>query len=205
MLNKKELQDTLSDCVDSILSLESPKGAESLVQESLLKILGESSEKEIPLEKIGAEQVWGGFSGRIDVLNKKHGIEAKVIQFPSLGSVTSKALYDIGQISTDYWRLKNAKHLDSGELIILLMGNLVSTFTKPSEILREFHNRMFVDYETALKFGELSDKPREKYRKRQMKAISEMGFNQPYNTKANGKKIVVKNGLALVLIPVEMS
>ena len=202
MLNKKKLQATLSNCSDSIRALESARGAESLVQESLLKILGESSKKEIPLEIVGAEQAWGGFRGRLDVLNKNHGIEVKVIQFPRLASVASNALYDIGQISSDYWRLKHAKNLDSGELVILLMGDLIDAFTKPSEILREFHNRMFVDYETALNFGELK-KPREKHRNRQIKAIAEMGFNRPY-AQPNGRKVVKINGLALVSIPVVM-
>ena len=68
-----------------------------------------------------------------------------MVRVPRIGAVPSNALYDIGQISSDYWRIQNAKLLNGGELCILIYGALIAELCKPSEVLREFQNRMFVD------------------------------------------------------------
>jgi hypothetical protein len=56
------------------------------------------------------------------------------------------------------------------------------------QLLREVHNRLFVDYETAFRFGELRDaeirklpeKLERRQRRDQLAAIRNLGFDQPY-------------------------
>lgn len=205
MLSLEQLKNTLEACSSEILNILSSgqsKGIEKSVQLALLNVLGEEARSEIPLQDIGTEQVWAGTQGRLDVLIGTHGFELKVIRLPRLDAVPSKALYDIGQLSGDYWRIKNAKKLTSGELVVLLHGSLVNDLEKPTAILREFHNRMFVDYKTSLKFGELAEEKNNPNRVRQIDAIRSMGFDKPYCDKGN-RKIVTFNGLALVSITVQ--
>tara|TARA_R110001592_G_scaffold319322_1_gene596896 strand:- start:5811 stop:6458 length:648 start_codon:yes stop_codon:yes gene_type:complete len=201
MLKVEELSNTLERCANNINNKAS-KRVEHIVQEALMTSLGGKASKEVPLKEIGAEQAWGGVNGRLDVLHEGHGIEIKVVQFPRIKAVASNALYDIGQISSDYWRLRSATGLKSSELVILLQGPLVGFFTKEIQVLREFHNRMFVDFETSTQFGELS-KQVNAFRECQKAAIIEMGFDKPFN-RANGKKIVTHKGLALLSIPVKI-
>ena len=201
MLTKIQLKDTLKKSAVKINALTGQKGAEPIVQECLAKLLGKESKLEVPLEQISAKQAWDSDSGRLDLLFKKHGIELKVIQMPRIKNTASNALYDIGQISSDYWRLQNADNLNSGELVILLIGILVQAYDSPGQLLREFHNRMFVDFYTSMLHGELSEESILISRSRQISSIYQMGFDKPYSN-ALGKKLVLHDDLALVSIPV---
>ncbi|MDK9718533.1 MAG: hypothetical protein OEL57_11605 [Trichlorobacter sp.] len=176
-------------------------GLEALLHSCLSNELPKDKVKhEVKLADIGACQICGDDDGRLDILYNNYGIELKVVKFPRPNAVISKALYDIGQLSSDYWRIKHAKKLEGGELCILLAGCLVAELANPTAILREFHNRMFVDYMTSKSFGELKTQHTKK-RENQIRAIEDMGFHEPYNFK-KGKKIVFDKDLALVIIPV---
>ena len=186
--------------LDHHLKNSGASGLEAIVQDSILSILS-GAKKEVPLSDIGALTPWDSTGGRIDIVADKHGIEIKVIEFPHVGLTPSNSLYDIGQISSDYWRIKNAEHLDSGELILLLRGPLVSILKKPSKIGREFHNRMFLDFKTSLYHGELSRQKNNIVRQRQISAIKEMGFDFPAGSKIN-KKVFVEQRYAIISVPV---
>ena len=67
-----------------------------------------------------------------------------MVRLPRLNATASNSLYDIGQLSSDYWRLKYAKKLSGGELVVLLYGSLIDELRRPISILREFHNRMYI-------------------------------------------------------------
>jgi len=207
MLTKIQLEDTLNESAATINALTGQQGAERIVQESLATLLGNESELEVPLQQIGARQISDSDSGRLDLLYNNHGIELKVIQMPRIKNTASNALYDIGQISGDYWRLQNADNLASGELVILLTGILVQAYDRPVELLREFHNRMFVDFNTSMLYGELFEESVRVSRSRQISAIYQMGFDKPYSN-ALGKKLVLHDkhdNLALLSIPVSKS
>jgi len=201
MLTKKQLKDTLKESAGLINALTGQKGVEPIVQKCLAKLLGNESKLEVPLVKIGAKTAWDSDSGRLDLLHNKHGIELKVIQIPRVKTTASNALYDIGQISSDYWRLQNAQELNSGELVILLIGVLIKAYESPGQVLREFHNRMFVDFSTSMFHGELAEESTLTNRSRQIGSIYQMGFDKPYSNPL-GKKLVLHDGLGLVSIPV---
>ncbi|MCI5127184.1 MAG: hypothetical protein D3907_01510 [Candidatus Electrothrix sp. AUS3] len=203
MFKNKVYEDTLLKAKEELRSLKSPNGFEYVVQKHLAAVIGNPAKREVPLSKIGAIQAWGGEKGRLDILYRNYGIELKVVRVPRIGAVPSNALYDIGQLSSDYWRIHNAK-LEGGELCVLLYGCLVTELNKPSAILREFHNRMFLDFYTSLKYGELKTQSKSEQRIRQIGAIKEMGFDTPYLNKA-GKKSVVNDEFALIIIPVKFS
>lgn len=204
MFKNKVYEDVLSKAKKELRSLKSPNGFEDVVQKNLTAVIGNLAKREVPLSQIGASQAWGDQKGRLDILYSDYGIELKVIRIPRIGAVPSNALYDIGQLSSDYWRIQNAKQLKGGELCILLYGCLVSELSKPSAILREFHNRMFLDFYTSLKYGELKNQSKSEQRSKQIAAIKEMDFHAPYLQKA-GKKIVVDDEFALIIIPVKFS
>ena len=193
----------LSNAKKELRSLKSQNGLEPIIQKHLTATIGNLAKREVPLSKIGACQVWGDKKGQIDILYRDYGIELKVVRIPRIGAkaVPSNALYDIGQLSSDYWRIKNARQLSGGELCILLCGCLVPELSKPTAIIREFHNRMFVDFTTSLQYGELQYQRKTEQRKKQIAVIKEIGFHEPYFEKA-GKKIVVDDEFALIIIPV---
>jgi len=204
MFKNSVYEEALSNTKKELRNLNSPNGFEAVIQKHLAAALGNLAKREVPLSKIGACQAWGDKKGRLDILYSDYGIELKVIQIPRIGAVPSNALYDVGQLSSDYWRIQNANKLKGGELCILLYGPLVSELRKPPAILREFHNRMFVDFSTSLQYGELNHQSKSEQRKKQIDAIKEIGFHRPYNKKA-GKKIVVDDEYALIVIPVKFS
>ena len=72
---------------------------------------------------------------------------------------------------------------------------------KPAAILREFHNRMFVDFSTSSKYGEIKNEINDK-RKKQISVINEMGFDVPYHERL-GKKIIVDDEFAIIIVPVK--
>lgn len=204
MFKNNVYEDALLKAKEELRSLKSPNGFEDVVQKHLTAVIGNPAKREVPLSQIGAIQAWGDEKGRLDILYCNYGIELKVVRVPRIGAVPSNALYDIGQLSSDYWRIQNAKQLEGGELCVLLYGCLVTELNKPSAILREFHNRMFLDFYTSLKYGELKTQSKSEQRIRQIGAIKEMGFDTPYLDKA-GKKSVVNDEFALIIIPVKFS
>ena len=207
MLKASVYKRALSNSKNALRNLNSPNGFEAEIQKHLAAAIGDLARTEVPLSEIGACQVWGDNNGRLDILHSDYGIELKVVRIPRIGAVPSKALYDIGQLSSDYWRIKNAHKLKGGELCILLYGCLVSELSELSNdtaILREFHNRLFVDFSTSLQYGELKHQSKSEQRKKQIAVIKEMGFHAPYNEKM-GKKIVVDEEFALIIVPVEFS
>lgn len=201
MLDKRILQSVLEDSADKLRALNGNLGMEAIIQSTLCSCLGPESRTEVPLTEIGATQVWGDDKGRLDVLHSNHGIEIKVIQLPRSGNTPSTALYDIGQLSGDYWRLQNATELEDRELLLLLSGPIISALKSPRELLREFHNRMFVDFQTSILYGELVTESSETQRARQIGSIYQMGFHLPFNDPL-GKIIVILDNYALCTIPV---
>jgi hypothetical protein len=207
MFNNEVYKNALSKAKEELRKRKSPNGFEDVVQEHLTAFIGNPARREVPLLEIEATQAWGDEKGCLDILYGNYGIELKVVRVPRIGAVPSNALYDIGQLSSDYWRIQNAKQLKGGELCVLLYGCLVTELNKPSAILREFHNRMFLDYYTSLKYGELKTQSKSEQRIRQIGAIKEMGFDKPYCTYSckAGKKSVVNDEFALIIIPVKFS
>jgi hypothetical protein len=119
---------------------EDPDGAvkERYLHAAVMQNSPASTRAEVPLGELGARQAWEDGTGRVDVVIGTHGIELKVLAFPRVGATPSNALYDVGQLASDYWRLQNAKKLQSGELLLLLHGPLVPALASGTAIYREF-------------------------------------------------------------------
>lgn len=194
--------------IERILRSGSLRGVEEIIRDKFfdaLQVPEERKQKEVPLELVNSAQLWGGSHGRIDIIVERHGIELKVVRLPRQKSGASQSLYDLGQLSSDYARLDRAKKLKSGELLILLYGPLVKDISGNVTLIREFHNRLFVDFCTSLKFGELKKPYDKKWRKEQIKYIKKMHLDQPFNSKSTSMKIYrteSDSSLALVSIPI---
>ena len=197
---RSSYRQALAECVANLDSSKSPRGMEGLIQLSISKALP-GSRMEVPLSEIGAVSVNGNASGRIDIVHETHGIELKVVRMPRIGSSGSNALYDVGQLTADYWRLWKAKGLTSGELLILVYGPLIPELKTVAPICRELHNRLYVDFQTSKQFFELREQCREEGRIRQISAAKEMGVNRPCRKPIWKAHVIGK--FALVSVPVD--
>lgn len=199
MIQSKRMREALTNAIGGLRKSKA-RGMEGIIQKEIERVLP-GFKHEHSLEKIGATRVDNGTRGRLDVLWGGHAIEIKVVRMPRLGANPNRALYDIGQISADHWRLSNARKITSAEIIVLLYGPLVEDLRAPIAVYREFHNRMFVDYQNSMEYGELKREKGEMGRRRQLKSIREMGFDRPCGTKKASAAVVVGE-FALVSIMV---
>jgi hypothetical protein len=186
------------------LVLSDPDSAprEKYLQSAVLSHLPATARREVLISELGMEQAWGGNNGKLDVLIGLHGIELKVLLFPRPNSTPSRALYDIGQISSDYSRLATSSKLISSELILLLYGPLVGAIGSPQAVNREFQNRMFVDLETSKRYGELLSETNTVQRLRQLQSITKMGLDIPHGPTSPTRRVFVDGDFALISIPV---
>ena len=196
-MDNSSLKNALENCTDE-LSKSRVSGMERIIRDSVKRELP-GAITEVPLTQIGAKRLWPGTRGRVDILSDTHAVELKVIRMPRLKATPSNALYDIGQLSADYWTLRNAQSIASAELIVLLYGELISALSSPGAVYREFHNRMFVDFTTSMATGELK-KEKNDQRREQIKEIRTMGFDKPCDK--IGRPVVVHGEFALVAIKV---
>jgi hypothetical protein len=192
------MKHALENCVNK-LSKSKPNGMEAIIRDSVKDALP-GAITEVPLRQIGAERLEQERRGRVDILSADHAIELKVIRMPRLKATPSNALYDVGQLSWDYWTLREAKKISSAELVILLYGELISALSRPKAVYREFHNRMFVDFTSSLLDGELKKEQGKDNRVMQIDEIKAMGFDKPCD-KVN-RPVVVHGAFALVSIEV---
>lgn len=192
----------------ALFATSRPGGAETIIGDALFGLLpvGDADKRQgVPLESVDSSQLGGGEGGRIDIVAAGHGIEFKTVRLPRLEASVAQALYDLGPLSLDYARLENAGKLTSGELLILLHGPLAADLAGNVSLLREFHNRLFVDFRTSRKFGQLKKPHDRKWREQQIEVIKSMGLDQPFlkdATKMKLYRLEFDSPLALVSIPV---
>jgi hypothetical protein len=90
--------------------------------------------------------------GRLDCYLPEKGtaFEYKAVRLPRRHSDNvGGALYDIGQLASDYLRLNRAGKLKFGYVIAFVYGPLVLDAQSPGKLYRAFHNQMFVDFSVA--------------------------------------------------------
>ncbi|MBB5879664.1 hypothetical protein GGR74_000812 [Xanthomonas arboricola] len=230
MLTTEDLKNALATAIpalDEIVGRGAALGLEREIQLSLLaelqKTHGEAAQKEKWLKDYGGTSVIHDVSNpRIDIVypgktlvrGKKLArvVELKVLRLPRLkrGS-PMQALYDWGQMTADYARTQRAKDLEGGELVALLYGPGIEALAE-SDIERAFHNHLFLDYETARRFGELDpdymaseSKEKQEQRKLQKKAGKELGWDRPYLAREANAKVVKVGRYAVISIPIPSS
>jgi hypothetical protein len=219
MLSKYTYTKALNNSVDEldrIYNRDQMRGLEDIIHKNLSHILTENGYaiiNEMKLTELGGKNFWqDDGQPRVDIVienNGYYGIELKVIRMPSkYHESNSQRLWDIGQISSDYWRIKNAKKIKSGELGILLCGPLVKDLESPLYIAREFHNRMFLDFMISKAWGELTNKTMKKngmlvQRKAQIEVMKEMGFDVPFCKLNPEWSVSVVKGYAYISIPIK--
>ena len=198
----------LQRCEPKLRGRNGSAGTENIVRDALAAAL-KGSATEVSLASVGGTPPDSAARARIDIVDDAHGIELKVIRLPRVKDCSpSRCLYDLGQLANDYLKLASARNLASGELVVLLHGPLVAEYDRTS-LLREFHNRMFVDYTTARQLGELrpeviAQEPvwKQRMRKLQLRVIRRLGLDAPFGVTAGFANVVKKGDLALVGIPV---
>ena len=188
------------------------RGMERVYQVALMEMLRNSRrfEKvtcEVPLEKIGGQVVDDRRHGRVDIVvedknSNVHAIEIKLVQLPRKTNLTSmRCLFDIGQITGDFLRLEGAKGRTSFDCVIVLHGVLLSVYGTPKKLLREFHNRMFVDFKTSEMAGELRSERCLQLRKEQTRLIKQLGLDQPFTQFTGSMHARTANKLGVITIP----
>lgn len=193
----------LDNCLEGLDQVDGARGMEQVIQRSILNQLP-VARQEVPLHEVGAIRFDGENTGWMDIVAGEapgqHGIELKVVRLPRLRAVPSNALYDVGQLTADYWRISNATELHSGELLILLYGPMVPDLQSGAAICRELHNRLYVDFQTSLQFAELREQRGLDGRVRQMAVAEVMGVDRP--CERSTWTSYVNGNYALVSIPV---
>ena len=187
------------------------KGMEKVYHTALAQVLENNRRfsritSEVRLEDIAGRVVDGRSRGRVDlVIESKnsnfHAIELKVAQLPRERHMSPKsALYDIGQITRDFLRLEGAKKLTSFDCVIVLHGVLLSVYNTRKALLREFHNRMFVDFKTSEKDGELRFEKTDPLRMKQKRLIKQLGLDQPFTQLSDPMCALTGQQLGLIII-----
>ena len=202
--------------IGKLLAEHTLRGLEAIMQDSLCSELvdyGYRFSEQALLEAYGGRNLWEN-SGRprVDILidtGKLHAIELKVIQLPEYKHSSPKQrLWNLGQITSDYWRIKSAKNINTGELGILVVGELVGVAKTPKRVLAEFHNAMYLDFVVSSSWGELRDEldPKSglyRQRKMQFRALKEMGFSQPFSITPEYWLSIVTEDQAYIRIPIK--
>lgn len=192
------------------------QGLEGILQKAIKNALGENAIIEVPTFDVGIKKRNNGKNPKytkVDIVfGNSVGIELKVIELPRMKNTHAYgALYDVDQIASDYYDLSNSTTLKEGYIVLLLHGSLVDCLSYVG-VGRELHNRMFVDYQTSLHFGELHDQLKKNSQKKVMrenaiKAIEAMGFHLPYEKKEMSLQSIgrkqAEDSLALSIITVK--
>ena len=181
------------------------RGMEAVYGCTLKQVLGKNPKFEIkpeePIKKVG-----GRGHGRVDIVIEDknfnvHAIEIKIVQLPRESNLSPmQCLYDIGQITGDFVRLNGAKKVTSFDCVIVLHGLFVSERSTPIALLREFHNRMFVDFKTSELAGELKAEQNDPLRKRQKRLIKQLGLDQPFTQSRDSMHALTSDRLGLITI-----
>lgn len=129
-------------------------GIEGIFARALNKALPSSRRLELDLRAIGATTtVEGRSGGRIDcyIPESRTAIEYKAVRMPRTKSQgLSGVRFDIGQLIGDFERLRFAKDLDRGWIIVFVYGPLVGDARSDRDLYRRFHNQMFIDLTLAV-------------------------------------------------------
>ena len=207
-----EYRTALQTCESDLIKRSKERryqGMERVYRDTLIEVLKENQNfsevrREVPLENIGGEALAGVGAGYVDIVVKDnnsnvHGIELKIVQLPRERHLAPmQCLFDIGQITWDFLRLKGAKKLTSFDCVIVLHGGFLSVRRTRHTLLREFHNRMFVDFKTSLTAGELKVQKDDPVRKKQVQLIKQLGLDQPFTEKTDS--MLARTGKRLGLI-----
>lgn len=179
----------LQSCLPLLEAKDGKAGTEHIIRDAMFEQLVQidpAARREVRLSDLGGRAPGVEKDGRVDIVVGDHGVELKVMRMPRLGSSPNQALYDLGQLANDALKLRSAKKIRSGELVLLLRGPLVEDLGGTGTLYRELHNRLFVDFAASKAYGELradriAREParKQEMRKAQLRAIRGLGFDAP--------------------------
>jgi hypothetical protein len=177
------------------------KGCEGIFDDAVKHAL-RPAPRRAKLRDIGSRQPLYSerYNGTIDAYQSetRAGWEYKVVRMPR---DHHDAMYDLGQLAGDYFRLRVARKLKSRFLVVLLYGPLVEDSQGNPTLYRHFHNQMFVEREICLT---TKNKKRFKFQKNDEKDsdLRRLGFHRPYSKKPKGVLVVRHKKLAVVVITI---
>ena len=208
-----EYRSALQMCESELIKMtkkQQYRGMEAVYGNTLMQVLRENPKFEIkpeePIKKFGGQAVGGRSRGRVDIViedknSNVHAIEIKIVQLPREKNLGPRqCLYDIGQITRDFVKLNEAKEVISFDCIIVLHGAFVSERSTSKALLREFHNRMFVDFKTSEVAGELKAEQKDPFRKKQKRLIKQLGLDQPFTQSTDSVRALTSERLGLITI-----
>lgn len=197
---------------------EKPAGCEAIFRDALVEVCAEKYSdvrREVPLKDIGATRVWDRRPAspsnrtKVDIYipSKAYAAEIKVVQLPRLKrTAVNDALWDLGQVTADYWTLSTASQLEAAHCVILLHGALVGNgFSRPF-VERTFHNQMYLDFQMSTLWGQLKREGREVRRRKQISVVQHLGWDHPYARDESTGQIRVSepiSGMRCLIINVE--
>jgi len=148
----------------------------------------------VKLADIGATRPDGsGNRGFMDAVlelgDGKYGFEFKVLRLPRNKDLSpGRSLFDLGQITWDHARIKDAKGLQGGYCLCVVHGRLLGEEGgTEARVRRHLHDMLFVDYRRSWLWGELSDGDERSARRRQLHSLKQMGFDKPFDARRNSR------------------
>ncbi|WP_374032881.1 hypothetical protein [Bdellovibrio bacteriovorus] len=194
------------DNVSLLLGKSHKRGTEKILQDSFLNEISPKfvvkinvNGKEYKVSNLTAERKLALLDAVVD---NKHVIEFKVVRLPRLIRLSANdALYDLGQILSDIARSHQSKAFASVTSYILLHGGLIADMPSERHIERELHNRLYIDFQTSLLYGEFG-RESTTARKIQIRMAKELNLHLPYSKKRSQIKVYRLGDLAIALIRV---
>lgn len=148
----------------------------------------------VKLADVGATRPDGsGDPGFMDAVLKlgdgEYGFEFKVLRLPRGKNLSpGGSLYDLGQITWDHARIRNAKGLQGGYCLCVLHGPLLGEEDgTESKVRRNLHDMLFIDYKRSQLWGELSDPDERSVKRQQLLSLMELGLDKPFDTRRNSR------------------
>lgn len=153
-------------------------GIERIFERSILDQLGITIYKQRTCEDIGSfNYMRRSDRGFVDLVLPLTGEPVSAFEFKAVRMPRIKAdcCFDISQISSDYLRLANATKISRGWIIAFVYGPLVDDATSTGDLLRRFHNQMFIEFTLSVATGKLGDD----WGSEQIVACEKLGWASP--------------------------
>lgn len=155
-----QFRSAISDQIETQEIVGRYGGIENKFEAAFKAQVGAKGKKQPKCEEIGTKNYFPGrHDGSVDlVLSRKNRIltafEFKAVRMPRK---KANCFFDVGQLTADYLRMANATAPEHAWVIAFVYGPLVDDASSDGDLLRRFHNQMYVDTMSAIADGHFDD------------------------------------------------
>lgn len=158
-------------------------GIESVFEQVFLRQVGVKINKRRTCGDIGSyNYMKESERGFVDLVLPQEGVPVSAFEFKAVRMPRKKdCCFDVSQLASDYLRLANAAKVEWGWVVAFVYGPMVDDATSASDLVRRFHNQMFVDYTLSVATGDFGDD----WGSKQIVACKNLGWDSPMDRAKN--------------------